>query len=167
MLARKPGALGNGTPFVDWGLPPALAKLRRRLGSGDEADRPFLRVLSPVFRDGLEAVEAAVADVLAEGAASDDVMVDVLARRREPDRPEDVATSPALTLVHAPVADCSRYDLLRGCEVTVPRHEMITAMSGLGLKGMASAFDEAVTTGLQRKRTIMEVLADLLQAEAA
>ena len=47
------------------------------------------------------------------------------------------------------------------------RHEMITAMSGLGLKGMAGAFDEAVTTGLQRKRTTMEVLADLLQAEAA
>ena len=57
---------------------------------------------------------------------------------------------------------------------------MITAMSGLGLKGMAptpcgaphgdpgtGAFDEAVTTGLQRKRTTMEVLADLLQAEAA
>ena len=47
------------------------------------------------------------------------------------------------------------------------RHEMIAAMSGLGLKGMAGAFDEAVTTGLQRGRTIMEVLTDLLQAEAA
>jgi DNA replication protein DnaC len=44
---------------------------------------------------------------------------------------------------------------------------MIAAMGGLGLKGMASSFDEAVTTGLQRNRTIMEVLTDLLQAEAA
>ncbi len=34
------------------------------------------------------------------------------------------------------------------------RHEMIAAMSGLGLKGMAAAFDEAVTTGVQRKRTV-------------
>jgi DNA replication protein DnaC len=49
----------------------------------------------------------------------------------------------------------------------VQRHEMIAAMGGLGLKGMASAFDEAVTTGLQRNRTIMEVLTDLLQAETA
>ncbi len=40
-------------------------------------------------------------------------------------------------------------------------------MGGLGLKGMAGAFDEAVTTGLQRGRTVMEVLADLLKAEAA
>lgn len=47
------------------------------------------------------------------------------------------------------------------------RHEMIAAMSGLGLKGMASAFDEAVTTGMQRKRTAMEILTDLLRAEAA
>ena len=46
------------------------------------------------------------------------------------------------------------------------RHEMMTAMTELGLKGMAGAFDEAVTTGLQRKRTTMEVLTDLLRAEA-
>jgi hypothetical protein len=31
---------------------------------------------------------------------------------------------------------------------------------------MAGAFDEAVTTGLQRKRTTMEILTDLLRAEA-
>ena len=42
------------------------------------------------------------------------------------------------------------------------RHEMMAALTGLGLKGMAGAFDEAVTTGLQRKRTTMEILADLL-----
>ena len=47
------------------------------------------------------------------------------------------------------------------------RHEMIAAMSDLGLKGMAGAFDEAVTTGVQRKRTITEILTDLLRAEAA
>lgn len=31
------------------------------------------------------------------------------------------------------------------------RHDMIEAMRGLGLKGMAGAFDDAVTTGLQRQ----------------
>lgn len=48
----------------------------------------------------------------------------------------------------------------------MPRHDMIDAMRGLGLKGMAGAFDEAVTTGLQRQRTTMEILTDLLRAEA-
>jgi len=33
------------------------------------------------------------------------------------------------------------------------RHEMIQALGQLGLKGMAGAFDDAVTTGLQRNRT--------------
>jgi hypothetical protein len=40
-------------------------------------------------------------------------------------------------------------------------------MRSLGLKGMAGAIDEAVTTGLQRKRTTHEILTDLLRAEAA
>src|SRR3546814_5938852 len=52
------------------------------------------------------------------------------------------------------------------CEAMMQRHDMIDTMRGLGLKGMAAAFDEAVTTGLQRKRTIMEILTDLLRAEA-
>jgi len=47
------------------------------------------------------------------------------------------------------------------------RHEMIAAMGALGLKGMAGAFDEAVTTGLQRSRPTMDVLTDLLRAEEA
>jgi DNA replication protein DnaC len=44
---------------------------------------------------------------------------------------------------------------------------MIQAFGQLGLKGMAGAFDEAVTAGLQRNRTVMEILTDLLKAEAA
>jgi DNA replication protein DnaC len=44
---------------------------------------------------------------------------------------------------------------------------MIETLGQLGLKGMASAFDDAVTTGLQRNRTTMEMLADLLRAETA
>ena len=49
VLAHKPGALRNGAPFQDWDLPPALHRLRRRLGTGDEADRRFVRVLSAVL----------------------------------------------------------------------------------------------------------------------
>ncbi len=49
VLARKPDALRNGAPFQDWDLPPALARLRRKLGYGDDADRRFVRVLLPRF----------------------------------------------------------------------------------------------------------------------
>jgi hypothetical protein len=114
VLARKPGALRNGAPFIDWELPPALTQLRRRLGSGDEADRRFVRVLAMVLGDGLGLVEAATAEALENGTASDDVIINILARHREPPPPDEITASPALTLVHAPVADCARYDLLRG-----------------------------------------------------
>jgi transposase len=114
ILARKPGALRNGAPFQDWELPPALTRLRKKLGRGDEADRRFVRVLAAVIDDGLEAVEGAVREALEAGAASDDVILNVLARRREPERPPTISTSAALALSTPPVADCARYDLLRG-----------------------------------------------------
>ncbi len=89
VLATKPGALRNGAPFQGWELPPALARLRRKLGVGDDADRRFVRVLAAVLDDGLEAVEAAVREALLAGVASDDVIVNILARRREPPRTAD------------------------------------------------------------------------------
>jgi hypothetical protein len=59
VLARKPGALRNGAPFKDWELPHALARVRRRLGKGNEADRQFVGIPAAVMDDGLDAVEAA------------------------------------------------------------------------------------------------------------
>ena len=113
VLARKPGALRNGAPFQDWELPPALARLRRKLGNGDDADRRFVRVLAAVLTDGLELVEAAVREALATGTASDDLILNILARRREPPRPLTIVTSEDHALRHPPIADCARYDQLR------------------------------------------------------
>ena len=165
VLARKPGALRNGAPFQDWSLPPALTRLRRKLGRGDEADRRFVRVLAAVLIDGLDAVDDAVREALDAGAASDD---------RDPQHPGPPARAASAGADHhvrgpgpAPPADRRLRPLRPACEVPVQRHEMIAAMGALGLKGMAGAFDEAVTTGLQRNRTAMEILTDLLQAEAA
>ena len=114
VLARKPGALRNGAPFQDWALPPGLDRLRRKLGRGDEADRRFVRVLAMVLADGLETVEAAVAEALDAGTASDDVVLNILARRREPPQPPTLSVSDVLALQYAPIADCARYDQLRG-----------------------------------------------------
>jgi transposase len=113
ILTRKPGALRNGAPFLDWDLPPGLAELRCRMGKSDEADRRFVRVLAMALSDGLESVEAAIAEALAANAASDEVILNILARRREPPAPEPIATPEALRLAHPPLADCARYDHLR------------------------------------------------------
>jgi hypothetical protein len=68
-----------------------------------------------VLSDGLAAVEAACAEALREGVCSADVILNILARQREPASPPmTIMTTPqALRLSHEPVADCARYDSLR------------------------------------------------------
>jgi hypothetical protein len=58
-------------------------------------------------------VEAACAAALGEGVHSADVILNILARRRDPGPPITILTPDALRLRHAPLADCARYDRLR------------------------------------------------------
>jgi hypothetical protein len=50
---------------------------------------------------------------MSEGVHSSDVIINILARRRDPGPAATILTPDALTLTHAPVADCARYDQLR------------------------------------------------------
>jgi transposase len=113
VLARKPGALRNGAPFKDWPLPVGLERVRRRLKGSDDGDRQMVKVLSAVLTDGLAAVEAACAEALADGVHSADVVLNILARQRDPGPPATILTPEALRLRLAPMADCARYDSLR------------------------------------------------------
>jgi len=114
VLARKPGALRNGAPFKDWVLPTSLARVRKKLGRTDDGDRQMVKILTSVLSDGLPAVEAACAEALDEGVHSADIVLNILARRREVIlRPLTITTPDALKLRHEPVADCARYDRLR------------------------------------------------------
>jgi hypothetical protein len=70
-------------------------------------------VLTAVLTDGLVAVEAACAQALRDGVHSSDVILNILARRREPAPPLTILTPDALRLRHEPAADCARYDGLR------------------------------------------------------
>jgi transposase len=113
VLARKPGALRNGAPFKDWVLPAAMERVRRKLAGGADGDRQMVKILTTVLSDGLSAVEAACEEALREGVHSADVILNILARRREATKPITIMTPEALQLRHEPVADCSRYDSLR------------------------------------------------------
>ena len=84
VLARKPGALRNGAPFKDWVLPAGLERVRRKLAGAADGDRQMVDILTAVLSDGLPAVEAACAEALGEGVHSADVILNILARRREP-----------------------------------------------------------------------------------
>ena len=113
VLARKPGALRNGAPFKDWVLPAAMERVRRKLAVADDGNRQMVDILTAVLTDGLPAVEAACAAALNHGVHSADVVLNVLARQRNTGPPVTILTPAALTLRHAPIADCARYDNLR------------------------------------------------------
>ena len=113
VLARKPGALRNGAPFKAWLLPASLERVRRMMKGSDDGDRQMVKILSAVLTDGLAAVEAACAEALAGGVHSADVVLNILARRRDPGPVATILTPDALRLRHAPIADCARYDGLR------------------------------------------------------
>jgi transposase len=113
VLARKPGALRNGAPFKDWVLPSSLDRVRRKLAGARDGDRQMVDILTTVLSDGLPAIEAACAEALREGVHSADVILNILARRRESTSPITIMTPEALRLRHEPDADCARYDRLR------------------------------------------------------
>jgi len=113
VLARKPGALRNGAPFKDWVLPAAMDRVRRKLTSAGDGNRQMVDILTAVLTDGLPAVEAACSEAITHGVHSADVVLNILARQRNPAPPVTILTPAALTLRHAPIADCARYDNLR------------------------------------------------------
>jgi transposase len=119
LVQRKPGALRNGTPFMD--LPPALLRLRQSLLRHAGGDRVMAQVLAVVPQAGLDAVLVAV-EVLLEGATpnggiSVEHVRNVLARLSSPPMPQQAETS--LQLSQVPLANTARYDGLRsGVEVT-------------------------------------------------
>ena len=90
-----------------------LSRLRARLAGRADGDRQVVKVLTAVLEDGLEAVEAACAEALESGACSADVVLNILARRRQPAPVPDIPTPESLQLRHRPAADCRRYDCLR------------------------------------------------------
>jgi transposase len=113
ILSRKPGALRNGAPFKNWVLPAALERVRCKLRGCDDGDRQMVAILSAVLSDGLPAVEAACAEALAEGVHSASVILNILARKKDPGPAMTIITPEALRLRQPPAADCARYDSLR------------------------------------------------------
>jgi len=113
VLSRKPGALRNGAPFKTWVLPASLENVRRKLHGSNDGGRQMVAILAAALDDGLPAVEAACAEALSQGVHSSSVILNILARKKDPGPPMTIATPEALQLKHAPAADCARYGRLR------------------------------------------------------
>ena len=65
---------------------PRIERVRRKLAGADDGDRQMVDILTAVLSDGLPAVEAACAEALRDGVHSADVILNILARQRDPAR---------------------------------------------------------------------------------
>lgn len=115
LLERKPGALRNGRPFLEWELPAPVRKVWDALRRYPDWDRQMSAILSMVPRYGLEAVGVACEMALEEGAVSQSVILNYLTRLTEEAQAPSVPVSEKLKLRQEPSSDCRVYDgLLEG-----------------------------------------------------
>lgn len=90
-----------------------MERVPRRLKAAHDGDRQMVSILAAALTDGIDAVEAACQEALDQNVCSSAVILNILARRRDPAPAVTILTPDALRLQHEPQADCARYDSLR------------------------------------------------------
>jgi transposase len=114
ILETKPGALRHGLPFTAWVLPPAVDAVRVHALKQAKGDRAFAELLLVARETGLEALDMACQLAQEQGHMNTSVVLNELRRLISPPRTSLMETPDALALLLEPVANCARYDELRG-----------------------------------------------------
>lgn len=114
VLEKKPGALRNGAPFLAWDLPAPIRVVRDRILKQPKGDRAFVELLLIAREAGLEPLQVACELALECGVITAAVVMNELRRLISPPRPSDISLPDQLRLQVEPLADCNRYDRLRG-----------------------------------------------------
>jgi len=115
ILEQKPGALRNGAPFVDWDLPLAIVRVRDRILKQTKGDSAFVELLLLAGETGLDALAMACELALDSGIVSAPIVMNELRRLIAPSLPTTLINLPdGIALHHEPIANCHRYDSLRG-----------------------------------------------------
>lgn len=110
VLERKPGAIRNGRPFVEWQMPPALVAARAALKAiAPDGEKQFVAVLLLMQEWGLDAVVAATELALEEGAPFAGRVENILRRLGEATPPK-VECGAVIPLTREPAADPGVYD---------------------------------------------------------
>ena len=94
ILKRKPGALRNGAPFRDWALPDALRRIRARLNRHGDGDRQVVK--DPRRGAGRRPGSGGGGLRRSLGRKRADVVLNILARRRQPAPTTPIPTPAAL-----------------------------------------------------------------------
>ena len=113
LLDRKPGALRNGRPFLEWELPASIRKVWESLRRYRDWDRQMSDILSAIPQYGLEAVSIACEMALDENAVNRSVILNYLTRLAEEPQVPPILVSEKLRLLEEPRSNCAAYDILR------------------------------------------------------
>jgi hypothetical protein len=114
LLERKPGALRNGVPFREWQLPLAIQLVRDHILKQPKGDRAFVELLLMAREVGLEPLQVACELVLDGNVVTAPVVMNEMRRLLAPNPPILLTVPDMLKLQREPLADCARYDHLRG-----------------------------------------------------
>jgi hypothetical protein len=117
LLERKPGALRNGRPFVNWELPSSIRKVWDTLRRYPDWDRQMSGILSSIPIYGLEALNVACSVALEERTVSQSTIMNYLTRLTEEPKAVNVAVPEKFKLVEEPRSDCSVYNQLLAGQV--------------------------------------------------
>jgi len=112
LLERKPGALRNGRPFVEWELPAPIRKVWETLRRYPDWDHQMSDILSHIPAYGLESIAVACETALEENAVSSSVILNYLTRLTEEPKAAETSVPAKLELSEEPRSDCSVYDRL-------------------------------------------------------
>jgi len=112
LLSRKPGALRDGAPFVEWQLPAAMNKIKARYMETKGGDRDFVDLLMMAQEQGIEIVEIACELAVEQNTLRLPAITNLINQLVEPviDPLPRTHCYPQLQVM--PQADCKRYELL-------------------------------------------------------
>ena len=112
LLARKPGALRDGAPFVDWQLSDAMHQIKGHFMKDKGGDREFVDLLLLAQEHGIEVVEMACELAVEHKTLRLPAIINLINQLVEPVfTPLDPSQSyPQLTV--RPEANCKRYETL-------------------------------------------------------
>lgn len=112
-LERKPGALRNGEPFLNWKLPDAIKELERHLLQKPKGDKAMVKLLSLVAEYGEEVGTTAASIALEQKVPTVEAVQNIISRLLEPTIPELKVRDIPLHI--PPQSNCERYNsLLKG-----------------------------------------------------
>lgn len=109
-LKRKPGALRNGEPFLNWVLPKPIKQMQSHLMKQPKGDRAMVKLLTLIAEYGEELGVMAAEIAWEEGVPTVEAVLNIIHRLQEPIIPKIEGYDIPLRL--PPQAQLSRYDSL-------------------------------------------------------